>query len=75
MGDQLLMQMAGELRDTVRDWLVPEEVARHADLTAMAGAETASSSQGHSSIVSSREGCRRESGTGTMATPQCGRLY
>jgi len=36
---------------------------------------TASSSQGHYSIASSREGCRRGSGTGTMATPQCVRMY
>jgi hypothetical protein len=72
MGDQPLMQMAGELRDAVGPRVVPEEVAGHADLSARAGARnTALSSQGHSSIASSREGCRRKSGTGTTTTPEC----
>ena len=39
MGDQALMQMAGELRDAVGARMVPEEVAVHADLAAAAGAE------------------------------------
>ena len=38
MGDQPLMQMAGQLRDAVRAW-VPEEVAGHADLPAAAGTQ------------------------------------
>jgi len=39
MGDQALMQMAGQLGYAVGPWMVPEEVAGHADLTAAAGAE------------------------------------
>ena len=39
MGDLALMQMAGELGNAVRPWVVPEEVAGHADLPAAAGAE------------------------------------
>ncbi len=39
MGDQALMQMAGEQRDAVGAGVVPEEVAGQADLTAPAGAE------------------------------------
>ena len=34
MGDQSLMQMAGEQRDALGPWLMPEEVAGHADLAA-----------------------------------------
>jgi hypothetical protein len=39
MGDQALMQMAGEQRDAVGAGVMPEEVAGHADLAASAGAE------------------------------------
>ena len=39
MGDQALMQMAGEQRDALRPRVMPEEVAGHADLAAAAGAE------------------------------------
>ena len=39
MGDQVLMQMAGEQRDALRLRVMPEEVAGHADLAAAAGAE------------------------------------
>jgi hypothetical protein len=39
MGDQALVQVAGEQRDAVGARVVPEEVAGHADLTAAAGAE------------------------------------
>ncbi len=36
MGDEALMQMAGEQRDALRPWVMPEEVAGHADLAATA---------------------------------------
>jgi len=36
MGDQALMQVAGEQRDALRPWVMPEEVAGHADLAAAA---------------------------------------
>jgi hypothetical protein len=39
MGDQPLMQMAGEQRDALGPRVMPEEVAGHADLAAAAGAE------------------------------------
>jgi len=39
LGDQALMQMAGEQRDALRPRVVPEEVAGHADLAAAAGTE------------------------------------
>jgi len=39
MGDQPLVQMAGQLRDAVGARMVPEEVAGHADLPATAGAK------------------------------------
>jgi len=39
MGDQALVQVAGEQRDAVGAWVVAEEVAGHADLAAAAGAE------------------------------------
>jgi hypothetical protein len=39
MGNQLLMQMAGEQRDGLRHWVTPEEVAGHADLPAAAGTQ------------------------------------
>jgi hypothetical protein len=38
MGDQALVQVAGEQRDAVRARVVAEEVAGHADLAAAAGA-------------------------------------
>jgi hypothetical protein len=34
MGDQALVQVAGEQRDAVRAGVMPEEVAGHADLAA-----------------------------------------
>ena len=39
MGDQTLMQMAGEQRDALRPRVVPEKVAGHAGLAAAAGTE------------------------------------
>jgi len=39
MGDQPLVQVAGEQRDAVGARVVPEEMAGHADLAAAAGAE------------------------------------
>ena len=39
MGDQALVQVAGEQRDAVSARVMPEEVAGHADLAAAAGAE------------------------------------
>jgi hypothetical protein len=36
MGQQALMQLAGEHRDAVQPGVVPEEVAGHADLAAPA---------------------------------------
>ena len=39
MGDQPLMQMAGEQRDALRPRVVAEEMAGHADLATTAGAE------------------------------------
>jgi hypothetical protein len=39
MGDQGLMQMAGEQRYAVGSWVVAEEMAGHADLMAAAGVE------------------------------------
>jgi len=39
MGDQPLVQMAGEQRDAVGAWVMPEEVAGHADLAVATGAE------------------------------------
>ena len=39
MGDQTLMQMAGEERDSFGPRVMPEEVAGHSDLAAAAGAE------------------------------------
>ena len=39
VGDQALVQVAGEQRDAVGARVVPEEVAGHADLAAPAGAE------------------------------------
>jgi hypothetical protein len=39
MGDQALVQVAGEQRDAVRAPVVAEEVAGHADLADAAGAE------------------------------------
>lgn len=39
MGDQPMMQMAGELGNAVRPWVLPEEVAGHAGLPAAAGAQ------------------------------------
>ena len=39
MGDQALMPIAGQLRDAVEPWVMPEEVAGHADLAAAAGAQ------------------------------------
>jgi len=39
MGDQPLMQMAGERRDAAGPRLVPEEVSGHADLPTAAGAQ------------------------------------
>ena len=39
VGDQALVQVAGEQGDAVGAGVVPEEVAGHADLTAPAGAE------------------------------------
>ena len=39
VGDQALVQVAGEQRDAVRAGVMPEEVAGHADLAAAAGAE------------------------------------
>ena len=39
MGDQSLVQVAGEQGEALGPWLMPEEVAGHADLTAAAGAE------------------------------------
>ena len=39
MGDQALVQVAGEQRDAVRAGVMPEEMAGHADLAAAAGAE------------------------------------
>ena len=39
MGDQALVQMAGEQGDAVRARVMPEEVAGHAELAASAGAE------------------------------------
>ena len=39
MGDQGLMQMAGEHRDAVGPRVVAEEIAGHADLMAAAGVE------------------------------------
>jgi hypothetical protein len=34
MGDQPLVLMAGQLRNAVGPWVMPEEVAGHADLAA-----------------------------------------
>jgi len=39
MGDQPLVQVAGEQRDAVGSGVVPEEMAGHADLATAAGAE------------------------------------
>ena len=39
MGDQALVQVAGEQGDAVGAGVMPEEVAGHADLAAAAGAE------------------------------------
>ena len=39
IGDQALVQMACQLGDAVRAWVVPEEVAGHAHLSAPAGAQ------------------------------------
>ena len=39
MGDQALMQVAGEQGDAVGAWVVAEEMAGHADLAAAAGAQ------------------------------------
>jgi hypothetical protein len=39
MGDQALMQMAGEQWDAVGPRVISEEVAGHGDLTAAAGVE------------------------------------
>jgi hypothetical protein len=39
MGDQALVQVAGEQGDALGPWLMPEEVAGHADLAAPAGAK------------------------------------
>ena len=39
VGDQALMQVAGEQRYALGSWVVAEEVAGHADLAAAAGAE------------------------------------
>ena len=39
VGDQALMQMAGEQRDAVGSRVVAEKMAGHADLAAAAGAE------------------------------------
>ena len=39
MGDQPLVKVAGEQWDAVGAWVMPEEVAGHADLVATAGAE------------------------------------
>ena len=39
MGDQPLVQVAGQQRDVVRLRVMPEEMAGHADLAAAAGAE------------------------------------
>jgi len=39
MGDQPLVQVAGEQRDALGPWVMPEKMAGHADLTAATGAE------------------------------------
>ena len=39
MGEQALVQLAGEHRDAVHPGVVPEEVAGHADLAAAAAKE------------------------------------
>jgi len=39
MGDQALVQVAGEQRDAVGAGVMPEKVAGHADLAAAAGEE------------------------------------
>jgi len=39
MGDQALVQVAGEQRDAVGAWVVAEEMAGYADLAAAAGAQ------------------------------------
>ena len=39
VGDQALVQVAGEQRDAVRAGVMPEEVAGHTDLATAAGAE------------------------------------
>ena len=39
MGDQPLVQVAGQQRDVVGHWVLAEEMAGHADLAAAAGAE------------------------------------
>jgi len=39
MGDQPLVQVAGQQRDVVGPWVLAEEMAGQADLAAAAGAE------------------------------------
>jgi len=75
VGNQPLMQVAGEQGEAVGTRVVAEEMAGHAYLAAAAGAQHGLIQLGQSSISPSREGCRRERWTGTMATTASVHLY